>query len=169
MLLASVSLLSCKKSSTPSNPATIPNSSTVYGQFSATLDSAANPITGGSYHCFIDTFQNAQYLYLTAGTNDGVYILSFTVPISSIIPSLGSYSDWSMEIMYDDNLSQPSYNFYNAQIGYGHSRLISFDLTSYDQSTEMFSATYSCVLDDGNGNLHYITNGTINGKLILII
>jgi len=153
MLLASVILLSCKKSTT-SNPTNnnTNNQLNVTGSFSATIDSSAAPFTGKTYNCTIDKSDS----FLVMNSNgDNTYSLIFAIKMPTGIISTGIYTNGTITVIQSTGANVTDY-FYSTSL--------TFDITDYDPSTGALTATLSGVATDGNNNI-YVTNGSINGVI----
>lgn len=160
-------IISCKK---VNNPAPSINRS-VGGQWSITLDGGAS-FTAPIYAYEVYYYQSDHKYHLTmdGSTFNDVYSIYIGITMPSKTPTVGHYyesSDSSNEIslnyMYDSY--NHFYDYYDAGEGYPGVSSFDFYITGFNPADSAITATFSATLNDGFGNLHYITNGSISGVI----
>ncbi len=167
---------SCAKSPVARPPQQINNST---GNWSFDINS--NHISGNTTECGLTNNGGAiiSELYMTGNSGEQEtpnHKLEIFIQMPDDSIKLGQYyiSDYYFNrIEYDAYQYTDNYKFYIASGGYPKSHMV-FNITSWDKTTKKISVTFNGVIEQGGltgavgtGTLYNITNGKINGTVIM--
>jgi hypothetical protein len=175
MLLASIILFSCKKSSPNNTQNNNQNTGTgTTGSFSFNFNNTFIDGSGSANHCVITD----NYLYMggyagnVPGSTQPKYSFFFNIKLPSNSITLGTYSTNDNPNNYLDFQSERSVinnttNYDDFSANQSTTGVMQVTINSYNPSTRIVNCSFSgTVSDDGNVNYN-ITNGTISANLYL--